>query len=217
MAFKDLKYTTVPGEEASVESQDENEPSAISRTNTKTKVGILTLVIVASIGVGMLLGSIRPLSLSRGSLSKSKPRVTDCGRTSADAISRGCVMEPMIYGWMPPHCQYSEVTDNYFINKWSWYADENLTIPLTEQDLWQGKSLKIWNGQAGYHTEHCLFLWEKASYAQKRRLPWLDRKSLSYDHGIHCIEQLKALGEGEDPITRATLGIYECDSTPWTK
>lgn len=78
-----------------------------------------------------------------------------------------------------------------------------------------GKELEIWTAQAGYHTEHCLFLWEKSAYAQKRRLPWLDRKSLRFDHAQHCIEQLKDLGEGINPVTMATLGIYECDPTPW--
>jgi hypothetical protein len=35
-----------------------------------------------------------------------------CGRSSATAMDRGCVMEPMFYGWMPPQCVYQELTES---------------------------------------------------------------------------------------------------------
>lgn len=35
-----------------------------------------------------------------------------CGRSSATAMDRGCVMEPMFYGWMPPQCVYRELTES---------------------------------------------------------------------------------------------------------
>jgi hypothetical protein len=35
-----------------------------------------------------------------------------CGRSSATAMERGCVMEPMFYGWMPPQCVYQELSES---------------------------------------------------------------------------------------------------------
>lgn len=38
-----------------------------------------------------------------------------CGRSSATAMERGCVMEPMFYGWMPPQCVYPELTETLHV------------------------------------------------------------------------------------------------------
>ena len=35
-----------------------------------------------------------------------------CGRSSATAMERGCVMEPWFYGWMPPRCVYPELSSS---------------------------------------------------------------------------------------------------------
>lgn len=68
-----------------------------------------------------------------------------CGRSSTDAKGRGCVMEPMFYGWMPSQCVFRELSDEFpvFENR-KWYLDVNLTQQLPSQDLWDGKNLMVY-------------------------------------------------------------------------
>lgn len=112
MAFKSVQYAPV-----AVDDEQDEKALASRPATQKTRYGLLLLSIITSLGLGILLGSFDPLQLFTRTGTSHPPQITDCGRTSADAIARGCVMEPLIYGWMPPHCQYSEVTDAYSFNK----------------------------------------------------------------------------------------------------
>ena len=151
------------------------------------------------------------------SLWLASPKITYCGRTSSEAQARGCVLEPMLYGWMPPQCQFPEVTSyNDPFKEWTWYADENLTQPLTEEQLWNGKSIELWTDVLGFHTEHCLFLYRKLMYAMENRARWLDKKTLGSEHAYHCVEQLSAGRESGNGSTYAMLGMYTCKETPWS-
>ena len=50
----------------------------------------------------------------------------DCGVTSEIAMSRGCLMEPLIYGWVPPQCLFEELTMKYPVfEDRTWYTGEN--------------------------------------------------------------------------------------------
>lgn len=52
-----------------------------------------------------------------------------CGRSSADAISLGCVMEPLFYGWMPRQCVYQDLTDRYPVfEDRKWYLEQDLIV-----------------------------------------------------------------------------------------
>lgn len=68
-----------------------------------------------------------------------------CGRTSADAVARGCLMEPNFYGWFPSRCVFSELTDKYPVfEDRKWFVDVNLTQEISVTDLWEGKHAKIY-------------------------------------------------------------------------
>ena len=72
----------------------------------------------------------------------------DCGRSSEVAMARGCVMEPMYYGWFPPKCVYAELTGRFpvFENK-QWYRDVNLTMPIPADELWRGQVSTIYTAR----------------------------------------------------------------------
>jgi hypothetical protein len=69
----------------------------------------------------------------------------DCGNTSEMAMSRGCVMEPLVYGWMPPQCVFEELTTQFPVfEDRTWYVDKNLTEVIPREDLWKGKHYHIY-------------------------------------------------------------------------
>jgi len=68
-----------------------------------------------------------------------------CGRSSIIAQQRGCVMEPLFYGWMPPQCSWKELSDQYPVfEDRTWYADKNMTVRIPSADLWAGKHVHIY-------------------------------------------------------------------------
>lgn len=70
-----------------------------------------------------------------------------CGRSSVIAMERGCVMEPMFYGWMPPQCVYQELTDSLPI-----FEDRNYfrcveKFKLQHKNIWTDDStvMRTWH------------------------------------------------------------------------
>ncbi|EFW99771.1 hypothetical protein CMQ_89 [Grosmannia clavigera kw1407] len=71
-----------------------------------------------------------------------------CGRSSAVAKARGCVMEPMFYGWMPPQCVYDELTKQYPVfEDRKYYSDPNLTEELGPGQLWAGEHSVVYTSR----------------------------------------------------------------------
>jgi hypothetical protein len=62
-----------------------------------------------------------------------------CGRSSTVAKERGCVMEPLFYGWMPSQCS------------WKDFSDQNMTVPIPPEDLWAGRHVHIYTNRLASH------------------------------------------------------------------
>ncbi|KAI1415627.1 hypothetical protein F5Y13DRAFT_187120 [Hypoxylon sp. FL1857] len=123
-----------------------------------------------------------------------------CGRSSAVAMSRGCLMEPNFYGWFPSRCVFSELTDKYAVfEDRTWYSDVNLTQEIPVKDLWEGKHAKIYTKKM--HGEHCLYQWRKLRYGMENRKEFLDTKTFSGHHAKHCADQLSERCEGVEDKT----------------
>jgi hypothetical protein len=61
-----------------------------------------------------------------------------CGRTSQEAVERGCLMDPALYSWMPPQCYFHDLTISLppiFENR-KYYKNENLTEEIPIEDLY---------------------------------------------------------------------------------
>ncbi|KAI0899427.1 hypothetical protein F4806DRAFT_452692 [Annulohypoxylon nitens] len=137
-----------------------------------------------------------------------------CGRSSVDAMSRGCLMEPNFYGWFPSRCMFPELTDKYPVfEDRTWYSDVNLTEGIPVEDLWEGKHVKIYTKRM--HGEHCLFQWRKLRYGMENRKEFLDTKTFSAHHAKHCADQLSESCEGVQDKTEVELGFYHCKKTIW--
>lgn len=175
--------------------------------------GIVSLVLLSTI-LGAALGSIRPLK----QYWQPTSQVKRCGHTSSQARARGCVLEPMIYGWIAPECQYPEVTEaNDPWEKWQWYRDENFTQPISREQLDRAEVLDLWTNRAGYHLQHCLFLYRKLMYAVDNKVQWIDTKTLAAHHAYHCIDQLGTSTEMWNATTWTGLAMYDCVRSPWAE
>ena len=137
-----------------------------------------------------------------------------CGNSSEEAIANGCIMEPMIYGWVPPQCYFEELSSQYspFIDR-EWYTDDTFTVRISPEEIWTGKHAHIY--AHWYHGQHCLFLWRKLALAVQKRSPFLDTKALSVEHADHCSSQIENGTESLRSTNDVILGFYECQRLPW--
>jgi len=149
LPFKDqpTKY------EALQDSESDHSPStrpALPAAQNRIKVSYFLAGLTAAFIVFIL-------SASTISILKPSPKTAaeieaedwnHCGRSSKVAMERGCVMEPLFYGWMPPQCSWKEFSDRWPVfQDRAWYSDFNLTIPVPEEDLWVGKHPHIYTNK----------------------------------------------------------------------
>ncbi|RAL66488.1 hypothetical protein DID88_006178 [Monilinia fructigena] len=64
------------------------------------------------------------------------PQTIDCGNTTEEALSKGCIMEPMIYGWIPQECYFADLSAQYspFEDR-RWYTDATYSTVIAPADL----------------------------------------------------------------------------------
>lgn len=145
---------------------------------------------------------------------KPHPETLTCGTTSDEARARGCVMEPMVYGWMPKECYYSDLSSEY--NPYedrAWYTTETFDERVSSEELWAGKREHVYTHQ--YHTEHCFFLMRKLARAMDQKEKYLDHKSLQVDHVDHCSDVIARQRESSNSTNDVVLGFYRCIPLLW--
>ncbi|KAI1813967.1 hypothetical protein GGS20DRAFT_585980 [Poronia punctata] len=142
----------------------------------------------------------------------------NCGRSSDEARRRGCVMEPMFYGWMPPQCVFRELSEKHpILDDRPYYRDYNMTEPVTTRELWDGVYPTVYTTR--YHDEHCLFQWRKLHYAMTNRLEFIDNKTMSLNHAFHCADSITTNPEPVGGVSGnpnfVGLGFYKCRKLFW--
>lgn len=143
-----------------------------------------------------------------------QPKILTCGVTSEEARARGCVMEPMVYGWVPKECYYADLSSEY--NPYEdreWYTTPAFEELVTPEELWAGKRSHVYTHK--YHTEHCFFLMRKLSRAVNRREKYVDHKSLQLEHVDHCAEIITGRTEAPNSTNDVVLGFYKCIPLSW--
>ncbi|KAI0391626.1 hypothetical protein F5Y17DRAFT_439820 [Xylariaceae sp. FL0594] len=140
-----------------------------------------------------------------------------CGRSSDEARRRGCVMEPMFYGWMPPQCVFRELSDTLpILDDRPYFQDYNMTKPVSPRELWDGVYPVVYTTR--YHDEHCLFQWRKLHYAMTNRMEFVDNKTMSLHHAFHCADSITTSPEpvqGGKVPNYVALGFYRCRKLFW--
>lgn len=138
--FIDTKYH-------SIDDMDDEKPTRAQRSNHRSSVlsfaaGLTTaaILIILTLGAAQML---KPRSRTFQEIEDDE--WNHCGRSSQHAMDRGCVMEPLFYGWMPSKCVFPELTDQFPVfEDRTWYQDENLTQVIAPEDLYRGKHNIIW-------------------------------------------------------------------------
>lgn len=197
-------YTRVPDSDAS-DSDAEKQPFDLpTRKRTSKRLLYTTYLLLAA-----LLGGSTHYFIQRLT---SRPDVLTCGSTNEEALALGCILEPMVYGWMPAPCYFERLSSQYtpFEDR-DWYTSnayrEEDKIPV--EDLWAAKHEHIFTRQ--YHGEHCLFLWRKLNLAVDLGSKWLDHKTLDLKHTDHCVGELEDHGiEWRNASNDVVRGFYRC-------
>ncbi|TEY40958.1 hypothetical protein BOTCAL_0411g00060 [Botryotinia calthae] len=203
MDSKRVRYDQLPLEENST-------PPETRKTTSITRrliQGFLCVAVLTSI----IIGSFWAWSRKHPNL----PQYIDCGSSTEEAISKNCVMEPMIYGWIPRECYFADLSAQYspFEDR-EWYTDDTYTVRIPPADLWAGKNKHAFTHM--YHSTHCFFLWRKLALGIARRADYLDDKSLDLEHSDHCSEVLDHYGgETSNSTNDVFLGFHRCERLAW--
>ncbi|KAK2882514.1 hypothetical protein FQN49_000280 [Arthroderma sp. PD_2] len=95
-----------------------------------------------------------------------KPEViTNCGKSRAEAVSRGCILDIMAGAWLPKVCYDEELALEALSNSTElaklggagplpWWKDHNHTLPIAA-DLLQDLDELVANTWETFHSAHC--------------------------------------------------------------
>jgi hypothetical protein len=143
--FKDVDYQNLQDGESEESLPIVMRTNATLRSKAKPFIaGLVTMLIL------VLIPSIATLAMLSPQPAKSAAEIEQeewnyCGRSSRVAMEKGCVMEPLFYGWMPRQCVFQELTDQFPVfEDREWFADKNMTIPLSPESLWKGEHIMIY-------------------------------------------------------------------------
>ncbi|KAF5870824.1 uncharacterized protein Bfra_009378 [Botrytis fragariae] len=203
MDSKHVRYDQLPLEEGS------SPPETRKATSNTRRLfqGVLCAAVLASIIIGAFW-----IWLHKH---PNRPQYIDCGSSVEEALSKNCVMEPMIYGWVPRECYFSDLSSQYspFEDR-EWYTDDTYTVQIPPADLWAGKNKHVFTHK--YHSTHCFFLWRKLALGIARRADYLDDKSLDLEHSDHCSEVLDHYGgETSNSTNDVVMGFHRCERLAW--
>ncbi|PGH37039.1 hypothetical protein GX50_00022 [[Emmonsia] crescens] len=151
--------------------------------------------------------------------------IMDCGKTRAEAVSRGCVLDVMATAWLPPLCydkelaQESVLTDTNLAKIggagiFPWWASHNHTAEISQD------SLQHLDGLVGYtwevfHMAHCLYDWRVLVKAAKRirdgeRNVYVHIALLNYHHAHHCSEVIANQDHRVDGKSKVDFALGRC-------
>ncbi|KND86290.1 hypothetical protein TOPH_09081 [Tolypocladium ophioglossoides CBS 100239] len=113
----------------------------------------------------------------------------NCGATLGEAVAMGCKYDPLSVSWLPPRCRDDELTAEFNQagpgGEWPYWADRNMTQPLTIQQVGALAAKSIEDAQFwttfGWHVSHCSFYWRKEHRMREKRME-VERR---YDRESH--------------------------------
>jgi hypothetical protein len=116
----------------------------------------------------------------------------------------------MSVAWLPPYCRDDELAAEFEqaapdpSTGWIFYADQNLTIPLSRHEtamLADGNDATVWMTEQ-WHAVHCIYYWRKLWRMSTGKTPGniVEPYFNDADHINHCGDVfLKRVAMEEDP------------------
>lgn len=139
----------------------------------------------------------------------SGARLLTCGSDVATARASGCRYDVLLNNWVPGPCYDQEFVDEYLDDdSWAGYADEALTVRLTEREMsereWYWTSLRD-------HVNHCAMMWRKQFWVLFEERRALDTVIANPGHTDHCAQYLTDAGDRNwTHPTRTEMGFAGC-------
>jgi hypothetical protein len=147
--YKNVKYEALSSSTSTAAPQ----PKRVTPYSIIIACGATCITTIAVIAAAILLRQATLAPKSAAALEAESWNY--CGRSSAEAIRRGCVLEPMLYGWMPSRCVYDELTTAYPIfDDRKWYYDSNLTQEIAPEILKSGNITRIYAHRLAQRSSH---------------------------------------------------------------
>ncbi|KAH8819349.1 hypothetical protein F5884DRAFT_825911 [Xylogone sp. PMI_703] len=139
--------------------------------------------------------------------------VCNCGKSIAEALSRGCKYSQMAPAWLPPACTDDELDRKYATmgngpnGGYHYWADFNRTKPLTADQVAQfGDTRDYFFADSYWHFQHCLYYWEKTHrIVQGMSKAYLEPRMGTMDHVHHC--SMVLLNEDHNGTISSQVGM----------
>ena len=130
------------------------------------------------------------------------PVAYNCGKSPAEAESRGCVFEEMTFNWVHPACHDEELNEQFIAYRpWPYYGSSAF-VNETSQHFVKAGQLETAYTTEEWHHVHCTFVWKKIHRSALAGRP-LDDVNLKYLHTEHCARMLLA----RVPMGRLSVSI----------
>ncbi|OAX84482.1 hypothetical protein ACJ72_01153 [Emergomyces africanus] len=171
-------------------------------------------IFIGLLSFGALLLTLAPKSWIRGntcmcsegmtsSTQNDGDLIVDCGKTRAEAVSRGCVLDIMGTAWLPPLCYNKELAEEALLpdtnlakvggsGVFPWWESHNHTTEISQDSLQYNDELVGYTWET-FHVAHCLYDWRVLVKAVKQirsgeRNVYVHVALLNYHHAHHCSE-----------------------------
>ena len=114
---------------------------------------------------------------------------TNCGNSSVEALSQGCVFDVMSFAWLPERCFDRELTAEFLAQQdWKWFLDPEGIEVVEYVNITTGIHDEVYVTEE-YQMYHCTFMWRKMHRAAIAGRA-LDGYISDIHHTAHCEMQI---------------------------
>ncbi|EQL03602.1 hypothetical protein OCS_00682 [Ophiocordyceps sinensis CO18] len=162
----------------------------------------------------LLAGGIYGLTTHLQNSSPVKAISCDCGASIEEAAALGCKYDTLSVSWLPPQCREDQLTAEFDQagpgGEWHYWADRNMTEPLTVQQVGALAAKPIDQAQFwttfGWHVSHCSYYWRK-EYRMRQRGLEVEHRYDRESHIQHCHMAFMSRAPLNETNTKAAVGL----------
>ncbi|MCJ1442763.1 MAG: hypothetical protein MMC23_003260 [Stictis urceolatum] len=139
-----------------------------------------------------------------------------CGTTPAEARSRGCRFDVILYSWIHPLCHDEQLQEAYMTQRESeWYRERGggNGEKVSQAEAAAGEIETLWLPWS-FHYHHCQFVLKMVTRILRNTSMGIPGQMLEYYHTDHCINVLEGMEHGPrvDISTILSLNYSTCYS-----
>ena len=196
----------------------------IAHTNSRSRLLKRTFQLVVK-AILLTLAFSGLVSISNHILLSLRPKPSascSCGKSVAEAIARGCKLDPSAPAWLPEHCRDDDLIEEWNRSgpgpggSWPYYTDRygNVTLTLEELGRLADAPVPIFYMTQEWHIMHCVFYWRKLQIAYKTKGLTIEEKYDNDGHIMHCVGALKDRAPLDEVNTLARVVLDSAERLP---